>query len=129
MNVRCFNPQFFIASRVGDAALEQEDARWSVLDHQLGVVIDALKALRAAVPADAVLPGDRLALDRLEELERADCGAMWDDAGEDSITTAEVDSLIRRLRRLRRDDPGTADEVLRRLVDETGPPAAPEVTA
>jgi hypothetical protein len=129
MNVRCFNPQFFIASRVGDTALEQEDARWSILDHRLGVVIDALKALGAAVPADALLPGDRLALDRLEELERVDSPAARDGAGDDSITAAEVDSLIRRLRRLRRDDPETADDVLRRLVEETAPLPAPDVTA
>jgi hypothetical protein len=127
MNLRCFNPQFFIGSKVGDVALERDDACLAGSDDlRLDVVIDAVRVLCAAVPPDDLLPGDRLALDRLEQLgQRMDAGTTRDDPGDDVLSTADVDDLIRKLRRLRREDPQLADEVLRRLVEEAGLPAAP----
>jgi hypothetical protein len=121
MNLRCFNPQFFIASKVGDEALEgDEERRARKLDHDLGVLIDALRALCAAVPADQLLHEDRAALDRLEELGREVHSARAHD-GHTRLSTADVDDIIRRLRELRRVDPESADDILRRLVDEAGP--------
>jgi hypothetical protein len=128
MNLRCFNPQFYIASRVGDAALDQEMARRAGgFDDQMGIVIDALRVLCAAVPTEGLLPADRLALDRLHALgERANSRASNDGAASAGLTSAEVDDLVERLRRLRRHDPEAADEILRRLVEEA---AAPEGTS
>jgi hypothetical protein len=129
MNLRCFNPQFFIASRVGDVALEREGGRrGGHRDPQLGVVIDAVRVLCAALPTDDLLPGDRLALDRLAELAQR-AGADRIGAGDAWITTAEVDDLVRRLQRLRQEDPAAADEIVRRLVEDPGALAAPAVTA
>jgi hypothetical protein len=123
MNMRCFNPQFFIASRVGDEALQRdEERRARKVDHDMGIVIDALRVLSAAVPADNVRGGDRLALDRLEALGReVDSARAHDEDGHAALSTAEVDDLIRKLRELRRDDPKSADDVLRRLAEEAGP--------
>jgi hypothetical protein len=126
MNVRCFNPQFFVASRVGDVALDQElELRTSGFERQLGVVVDALRVLSAAMPTDGLLPADRLALDRLEAL------GAWRNSGDgpdgpvdSSLSTAEVDGLIRKLQHLRATDPERADEVIRRVVTEAGAPAS-----
>jgi hypothetical protein len=125
MNLRCFNPQFYIASRVGDAALDQEMAFRAVgRDDQMGIIIDALRVLCAAVPTEGLLPADRLALERLKALKvGADSPAGNDGAAGAALTTADVDDLIERLRRLRRQDPGAADEILRRLVEEAAAPA------
>jgi hypothetical protein len=125
MNMRCFNPQFFIASKVGDEALERDEARGArKFDHDLGIVIDALRVLCGAVPADNLLGGDRLALDRLEELGReVDSVRARRGNGHDGLSTADVDDLIRKLRQLRLDDPRSADDIWRRLVDEAGPAA------
>jgi hypothetical protein len=129
MNLRCFNPQFFIASKVGEEALEgDEERRARKLDHDLGVLIDALKVLCAAVPADQLLHDDRVALDRLEELGREVHSARAHD-GHTGVSTADVDDIIRKLRQLRQDDPQSADDILRRLVDEAGPATAQTVTA
>jgi hypothetical protein len=126
MNMRCFNPQFFIASKVGDEALERDEPRSaSKFGHDLGIVIGALRVLCAAAPTDDLLARDRLALDRLEELGReADSVRARDEGGGDSLSRADVDDLIRRLRQLRRDDPRSADDIWRRLVDEAGPATA-----
>jgi hypothetical protein len=125
MDLRCFNPQFFIGSRVGDAALDTDEARRAgSYDRQLRIVIDAVRVLCAAVSADDLLPGDRLALDRLAELgQRADSVTPRDGTGEAVLTTADVDDLIQKLQRLRQEDPGSADEVVRRLTEEAGRPA------
>jgi hypothetical protein len=122
MNLRCFNPQFFIASKVGDEALERdEERRARKLDHDLGILVDAMRVLSAAVPADHVLPDDRLALDRLEELGReVDSARAHDENGHTGLSTADVDDIIRKLRPLRRDDPRSADDILRRIVGEAG---------
>ncbi len=130
MNMRCFNPQFFIASKVGDEALERDEARRArKFDHDLGIVIDALRVLWAAVPADHVFGGDRLALDRLEELGReVNSARARDENGHSALSTADVDDLIRKLRQLRREDPQSADDVLRRLAEEAGPTTAETVT-
>jgi hypothetical protein len=128
LNLRCFNPQFFIASRVGDAALEEESEqlRPGSLDARMRTVVDALRVLCAALPADGLLPADRLALDRLNALgQRADWDATRDGAGDALLTTDDVDDLLRRLRRLRHEDPELADQILRRLMQEAGTPAVP----
>jgi hypothetical protein len=69
MNLRCFNPQFFIGSRVGDVALEKE---WGqsvrAYDHRLDVLIEAVKVLAARVPADSLTPADQLVLEQLKAL-------------------------------------------------------------
>jgi hypothetical protein len=125
MNLRCFNPQFYIASRVGNAALEQEMG-WHARgrDDQVGIIIDALRVLCAAFPNEDLLPADRVALDRLKTLGAgADSRASNDGAATAGLTTADVDDLIERLRRLRRQDPDAADEILRRLADEVAAPA------
>jgi hypothetical protein len=130
MNMRCFNPQFFIASRVGDEALERNEAPGAKkIDHDLAIVIDALRVLVGAVAADHLLGRDRLALDRLEELGRqVDSVRGRDGHGDDGLSTADVDEIIRKLQQLRRDDPQSADDILRRLVDEAGPAPADSVT-
>ena len=74
--------------------------------------------------------GDRLALDRLEELgKEVDSARARDDDGQTALSTADVDDLLRKLRQLRRDDPRSADDILRRLVDEAGPATAQTVTS
>jgi hypothetical protein len=126
MNLRCFNPQFYIASRVGDAALDQEiGLHLRSRDDQMGIMIDALRVVCAAIPTEGLLPADRLALDRLQALgEGAGSRASTDGAADAGLTTAEVDDLVARLRHLRRQDPEAADEILRRLVEEAAAPAA-----
>jgi hypothetical protein len=126
MNLRRFNPQFFIASKLGDTALRPDRARpGDGYDRDLGIVIDALRALCVAVPTDRLLRGDRLALERLEELGQGVHTAMDHDNGVDAaLSTADVDDLIRKLRRLRQDDPRSADSILRRITDEAGPDAS-----
>src|SRR5262249_13100591 len=125
MNLRCFNPQFYVASRVGDAALDQEIALHArPRNDQMAVVIDALRVLCAAVPIDGLLPADRLAGEGLRGLgEGADAHATADGAADAGLTTSDVDDLIERLRRLRRQDPDSADQILRRLVEEAAAPA------
>jgi hypothetical protein len=125
MNLRCFNPQFYIGSRVGDAALDQE--MWLHAHgrgDQMGIIIDALRVLCATVPTEDLVPADRLALERLKALGvRAAARGSSDGAAGAGLTTADVDELIERLRRLRRQDPEAADEILRRLVEEAAAPA------
>jgi hypothetical protein len=123
MNLRCFNPQFFIASKFGDAALRPDRAgTGGAYDRDLGIVIDALRALSAAVPTDRLLRGDRLALERLEELAESVRTVMdYDDRVDAALSTADVDDLIGKLRRLRQDDPSSADRILRRITEESGP--------
>jgi hypothetical protein len=116
LSLRCFNPQFFIASKVGDVALETEPEhlRARSFDSWMRTVVDALRVLSATIPTDGLAPADRLALDRLDALGQRD----------GPLTTADVDDLIQRLRRLRREDPESADQILRRLVEEAGSPSA-----
>jgi hypothetical protein len=120
LSLRCFNPQFFIASRVGDAALEADYGAFTKsFPREMQIVIDALRALSAAVPLEQILPGDRLALDRLQQLaQRMDHTATGDNEVS-ALGTAEVDDLIRRLRQLRGDDPESAERILRRIAEET----------
>ena len=122
VNLRCFNPQFFIASRLGDVALDQEvRLRTRSFDSQMGIVVKAMMVLSAAVPTDNVPPADRLALDQLRALgQGTDRGAPQGERGDAPLTTADVDELIQRLRRLRQEDPESADRILRRLVEEAG---------
>ncbi|HVM67187.1 MAG TPA: hypothetical protein VMU14_20125, partial [Acidimicrobiales bacterium] len=122
MNLRCFNPQFFIASRVGDVALEHDWEDGASDDDQLSVVIEAVRVLCAAVPVDGLLPADRAALDRLKSLRRP-AGSGHTAAADASITTADVDNLIAKLRVLRDEDPESAGRIIRRVVEEAGPPA------
>lgn len=126
LSLRCFNPQFVIASRLGDIALDQEvRLRRRSFDSQMGIVVKALMVLSAAVPTESLPPADRLALDQLRALgQRTDMGAPWGGSGDAPLTTADVDELIQRLRRLRQEDPESADQILRRLVEEAGTPAA-----
>ena len=74
MNVRCFNPQFFIGSRVGDAALENEWAPAGRYDHRLEVLIEAVKVLADSVHADSLTPAGQLALVQLKALGPAQFG-------------------------------------------------------
>jgi hypothetical protein len=75
MTLRCFNPQFFIASRVGDVALENEWGQSnSRYDHRLDVLIEAVKVLAAAVPVDSLTPADQLVLEQLRLLGPAPTG-------------------------------------------------------
>jgi hypothetical protein len=122
MSLSCFNPQFFIGSKVGDTALEAESAATTRRSREeIKIVIDALRALSAALPVEQMPPGDRLAVDRLRGLAQEMNQAGTRDPEVASFSTAEVDDLIRRLRRLRRDDPKSADRILRRLNDEAAP--------
>jgi hypothetical protein len=125
MNIRCFNPQFFLGSRVGDHALEGDwEQRASGFDHRLGVVIDALRVLCEAVRAEVLLPSDQVALDRLKALEAsADRRLTPEGSGDALLTPVNVDDLIQKLRQLRLEDPQSADQIVRRLVQEAGPPA------
>jgi hypothetical protein len=119
MSLHCFNPQFFICSRVGDAALEADHGGFSLkFPREMHIVIDAVRALAAAVPLGHLLPGDRLALDRLQGLSQGMDRAGTGDDQTPALSTAEVDDLIGRLRRLRREDPESADRILRRLNEE-----------
>jgi hypothetical protein len=111
LNLRCFNPQFFIASRVGDVALDTDSdhVRPGSVD-SMTIVVEALRVLCRAVPTDGLSPLDQLALDRIDALGERDA----------RLTTADVDDLIQRLRNLRREDPESADQILRRLIEEAG---------
>jgi hypothetical protein len=126
MNLRCFNPQFFFASKVGDIAFDERAERGvSAYGDQLRVIVDAVRVLCAAIPPDDLLPADLLALDRLKVLGRpADSSVTPDAAGDASLTTADVDDLIVRLLRLRQEDPESADRIVRRVVEEAGPVGA-----
>jgi hypothetical protein len=130
MNLRCFNPQFFLASKVGDEALEPDERRRARrLDHDLGILVDALRVLSGAVPVDHLPHADRLALDRLAALGRElDSGRARHNQGHATLSTADVADLIRKMRQLRHDDPRSADDILRRLVDDAGPTFAQTVT-
>jgi hypothetical protein len=128
VNLRCFNPQFFISSRVGDAALEADCGAFTRRFAQdMHTVVDAVRALSVAVPLAEMLPADRLALDRLQGLAQRMDQTGTGDNNVAALSTAEVDDLISRLRRLRRDDPDSAERILRRISEETAPaPARPE---
>jgi hypothetical protein len=72
MNIRCFNPQFFIGARVGDAAIEQERAlSTGSYDRRLDVLIEAVKVLAANIPADNLTPADQLVMEQLRALRPA----------------------------------------------------------
>jgi hypothetical protein len=125
MSLRCFNPQFFIGSRVGDTALEADyPAMTPRFRQEMHIVIDALRALSTALPLEQMLPGDRLALERLQGLAQETDRVAKGDHDVADLSTAEVDDLIGRLRRLRRDDPASADRILRRLIEEAAPISA-----
>jgi hypothetical protein len=69
MNLRCFNPQFFIGSRVGDSALGQEgEESGRPYDYRLEVLIEAVKVLAAAVPPERLTPAEQLVLEQLKAL-------------------------------------------------------------
>ena len=116
MNLQCFNPQFFMASRVGDAALEADYGPFARrFTQQMNIIIDAMRALSVAVPQGQMLPGDRLALDRLQELAQNMDQSGTADHKVAVLSTAEVDDLIWRLRaasprrtRITRQDPSAA---------------------
>jgi hypothetical protein len=75
MNMRCFNPQFFIGSRVGDVAIENERAQAArIYDRRLDVLIEAVKVLAATVPSESLTPADQLALEQLRALRPAPSG-------------------------------------------------------
>jgi hypothetical protein len=75
MNMRCFNPQFFIGSRVGDVAIENERAQAArIYDRRLDVLIEAVKVLAATVPAESLTPADQLVLEQLRALRPAPAG-------------------------------------------------------
>jgi hypothetical protein len=115
LNLRCFNPQFFIASRVGDVALDRDSDQFRAgnVDARMRTVVEALRVICRTVPTDGLSPADRLALDRVDALGQHDA----------PLTSEDVDDLIQRLRCLRREDPESADQILRRLVEEAGTPA------
>ena len=71
MNLRCFNPQFFIGSRVGDSALDHESGPSGGYDYRMEVLIEAVKVLAAAVPAERLTPADQLVLEQLKALTPA----------------------------------------------------------
>jgi hypothetical protein len=76
MNMRCFNPQFFIGSRVGDVAIENERAQAARFhDRRLDVLIEAVKVLAASVPAESLTPADQLVLEQLKALRAAPSGS------------------------------------------------------
>jgi hypothetical protein len=128
MSLSCFNPQFFICSRVGDAALEDDDGAFSRrFPQEMHIIIDAIRALSAAVPLGHLLPGDHFALDRLQWLSGRMDQTGISDKKVATLSTAEVDDLIGRLQQLRRQDPESADRILRRLSEETAlVPVQPE---
>jgi hypothetical protein len=69
MNVRCFNPQFFIGSRVGDVALDSEGGQSARdYDYRLDVLIEAVKVLAATIPAESLTPAGQLALQQVQAL-------------------------------------------------------------
>ena len=75
MNLRCFNPQFFIGSRVGDVAIENERAQAArIYDRRLDVLIEAVKVLAATVPAESLTPADQLVFEQLRALRPAPSG-------------------------------------------------------
>jgi hypothetical protein len=74
MNLRCFNPQFFIGSRVGDVAIENERAQAARYDRRLDVIIEAVKVLSATIPAESLTPADQLVLEQLRALRPAPSG-------------------------------------------------------
>jgi hypothetical protein len=120
MSLRCFNPQFFIGSRVGDTALDTDHGAITRSSREeMHILVDAVRALSAAVPLEQMPPGDRVAVNRFQKLAQEMSKAGARDSEVASFSTVEVDELISRLRRLRRDDPESADTILRRLSEET----------
>ncbi len=72
MNMRCFNPQFFIGSRVGDVAIENERAQAARIDdRRIDVLIEAVNVLAATVPAESLTPAEQLVLEQLRALRPA----------------------------------------------------------
>ncbi len=117
--MRCFNSQFVIGSRVGDSALGREQAQpTGRLRRDLGIVIDALRVVCAAVPQDHLSATDRLAFQRLAELG----GGSVPVGVSDAVNAGAVDNFIDALRQLRQDDPGKAGAIIRRILEEAGPP-------
>jgi hypothetical protein len=125
MSLHCFNPQFFICSRVGDAALEADRGTSTRrFPQEMHIVVDALRVLSAAVPLSQILPGDRLALDRLQGLAQRMDQTRTGGNEAAALSTTEVDEFIGRLRRVRGADPESADEILRRICEEAVPVTA-----
>lgn len=72
LNLHCFNPQFYIGARVGDAALESERGPFARTDDsKLDLLIAAVKVLVAAIPAESLTPTDQLVLEQLSALQPA----------------------------------------------------------
>jgi hypothetical protein len=88
------------------------------------IVVDALRVLSAAVPLSQILPGDRLALDRLQGLAQRMDQTRTGGNEAAALSTTEVDEFIGRLRRLRGADPESADEIFRRICEEAVPVTA-----
>jgi hypothetical protein len=124
VNVRCFNPQFFIGSRVGDVALEQQyEERVQSYAQQFGVLVDAVRVLCTMIPAGELGPADQAVVEQFMALaERASAPDSRIATQDAVLTIADVEQFIRRLQHLRQVDPASADQVVRRLADEVGTP-------
>jgi hypothetical protein len=72
-----------------------------------------------------MLPGDRLALDRLQRLAQTMDQIGIGDNEVIGLSTEEVDDLIKRLCHLRLDDPEAADRILHRINEAARPTPDP----
>jgi hypothetical protein len=113
-----YNPQFFINSNPGDVAVENDVLREvGSYGLQLGTIIDALRVVVSTLKIDDLLPADRRALDRLNDLADGVNAAVarHRPSRDHGLTMAEVDNFAERLDRLRRHDPAAGQAATERL--------------
>jgi hypothetical protein len=113
-----FNPQFFINSNPGDAAVENDVlAEVGSYGKQLGTIIDALGVVLSKLADTDLLPADREALARFQDLAAGvDAAVAKHRPGhQGALTTADTEVFVERLNRLRRQDPTSAAVIIERL--------------
>jgi hypothetical protein len=116
---RWFNPQLFISLNSSDAPIENHVLnRVGSYGKQLGVLLDVVDVLVARLPADALTPAERRAVEALGDLRGAVEEAKSEFRGEPTapeLTRGDVDRLLADLDDLRRHDPDAHRDLVARL--------------